>query len=194
MNKALHLCRYYPGKDDVCGDDWYWEAQATSGEWQFQKTYIKLNDVGAALPAPPRRLCLRAGGRVAWQRSAGSLVGDCGHTGWCACGYVQERGVACRQGERRAQSVAQRPEDLRRAGRRVPHHAGVARRDLYVQELPRWQVGQVSAGCDAVCLVRAPRAPHCRLPHTGCWRWHAVGWWQRARVEWRSWLRAGLMI
>jgi hypothetical protein len=60
---------YYPGKTEVCGDNWLWDEQAIDGEWTFQKTYVRLNTIGArphwllqALPLPAPRWrgrCLR---------------------------------------------------------------------------------------------------------------------------------------
>lgn len=68
----------------MCGDDWYWEAQATSGEWQFQKTYVKLNDVGAP-PFP--RLCVLACHDLlpkAWPLGRSSCVGGAKRERPCA--------------------------------------------------------------------------------------------------------------
>lgn len=38
---------YYPGKEEKCGADWRWQREAEPDEWQFQKTYVRLNTIGA---------------------------------------------------------------------------------------------------------------------------------------------------
>jgi hypothetical protein len=41
---------YNPTKKNPCGDDWLWSgATAQRGVWMSQRTYIKLNDVGACI-------------------------------------------------------------------------------------------------------------------------------------------------
>ena len=38
---------YYPGKTDACGDNWLWNKKLKAGTWYFQKTYVRLNTLGA---------------------------------------------------------------------------------------------------------------------------------------------------
>ena len=50
---------YYPGKEERCGADWLWDKEASDEEWQFQKTYVRMNTIGARLLAcvQPELVC-----------------------------------------------------------------------------------------------------------------------------------------
>lgn len=49
LSGSLQSYLYYPGKRNICGEDWVWNQNARDGEWMFQKTYVRLNTIGTAL-------------------------------------------------------------------------------------------------------------------------------------------------